>query len=198
MDNIHEAAIVFEKLLSITYRFVIVHNRRLQTILLDFHPEDFRHIAGLHYLDDIEIESNPPKTFHSICEQKITDKMLEASDKFKSISPRIGSVQERICELRFLDKYLDCSNFIRIYKIQNFGSNIKADYFIESSVPFRQSSVYIFIRKRKETDRYVIVSFFKKHATFQGSAAYWMLKEKLSNGQAIELYRSPSFPASSI
>ena len=65
--------------------------------------------------------------------------------------------------------------------------------FIESYCEDVTASVYIFIRKRKESDNYVIVSFFRKKAVFQGISTFWQLKEKITDTATIEMYRNPSY-----
>lgn len=161
---------------------------------LDFKITDFRHIAGLQYIDDINIEENPEKLFTSILNKTVTDEILLKSRKYSSLSFEGGSVKDRVEELCFLEQYLDKKNFIRIFQVQDFGSLIRADYFIESSDFTRHSTAYIFFRKREENDNYVIVSFFKKaNVTYKGIYLYWMLKEKFENGNKIELYRHPNY-----
>ena len=63
--------------------------------------------------------------------------------------------------------------------MQEFGSKVMADFFIESTLKDLNSTVYIFLRKRQESENYVVVSFFKKYQTYCGVNLYWMLKEKI-------------------
>lgn len=194
MDKICECANNFKKLLNKKYVFVFSLNRKIQRITLNFKTTDFRHIAGLHYIDDISIEGNPEELFNLILEESITDSELLKSRKYSLSSIEGGSVKDRINELCFLEKYLDVNNFIRIFQVQDFGSRIKADYFIESSDMARHSTAYIFFRKREEDDNFVIVSFFKKTLiTYKGINLYWMLKEKYENKNRLELYRHPNY-----
>lgn len=93
----------------------------------------------------------------------------------------------------YLEDYLDNSDFIRIYEMQSFGSLIEADYFIEASIQSKNSTVYIFIRKRIENEHYVIVSFFRKHNVYVGTNAYWMKKTKSVSGKEIVLYKNPNY-----
>lgn len=91
------------------------------------------------------------------------------------------------------EKCLDASDFMRINKIQTFGSWITAEYFIEAFCREINSIMYIFLRKRAESDNYVIVSFFRKKTVFQGISTYLLLKEKLEDDKKIELYRSSTY-----
>ena len=95
--------------------------------------------------------------------------------------------------MRFLERYLDENNFIRIYRMQEFGSKVMADFFIESTLKDLNSTVYIFLRKRQESENYVVVSVFKKYQTYRGVNLYWMLKEKIKENDSIELYRNQNY-----
>lgn len=193
MDIIYECGKNYQNLLGIKYHFTISENRKIKHMTIDFQPEDFRHASGLHYINDITIENDPSKMLTAILNSDITDEILNKSNKYKAASHLSDSIKERINELRYLEDYLDHSDFIRIYQMQNFGSMIDADYFIEASDFNRQSTVYIFIRKREENNNYVMVSFFKKHAIYKGKATYWMKKVKEKNGVLTELYRHPNY-----
>ena len=196
MDIIYESADNFIKLENTKYYFVFVQNRKKREVVLDFYPSDYRHATGLHHVTDIEIENNPIKMVDAILNKKppkITDIKLEKSKKYKENSSYTGSIKQRVSDMRFLESCLDTSDFMRIYTIQPFGSWIKAEYFIESFCKEIGASVYIFIRKREESDNYVVVSFFRKSSTFQGISTYWLLKEKITDTAMCELYRNPSY-----
>ena len=124
---------------------------------------------------------------------EITDVKLEESKKYKEISPYSGSIKERVSDMRFLEECLDTSDFMRIYRVQPFGSQIGADYFIETYCKEINSNVYIFIRKRDESENYVIVSFFRKKVQFNGVSTYWMLKEKINELDTLELFRHRNY-----
>ncbi len=191
MDVIFECAANFQKLLDTKYHFVVSSKRKMRDIVIDFRESDFRHASGLQYLDDIDIERDPNKVVPAIIKKAITDEALSKSKKYKAINSDGDSVKDRVSTLRNLEKYLDTSDFIRIYELQEFGSQIRADYFIEAK--YNYSTAYIFIRKRTEDDTYVVVSFFQKKRSFRGTGIYWMLKEKITDGSTIELYRHPNY-----
>lgn len=198
MDKILESALAFKELTEKEYYFVVSHNRKTREIFLSFKIEDFRHAVGLQYLDDIQIESNPTEVVNAILNRDITDSILEKSVKYRNTfveanNEKSGTVEERIEEMRYLEHFLDNSDFLRIYKMQSFGSHIRADYFIEATNKARHVSIYVFIRKRDEDDTYVIVSFFKKRTVFTGDNTYWMLKAKYEKGAWLELMRHKDF-----
>ena len=193
MDKIYECVKQFNNILEIEYVFTIVSNRKLKSIVLDFAKEDFRHAAGLHYVDDISIENNPSKLVDAILSKSITDELLEKSTKYTTTRREGGSVKERVSEFCYMEEYLDKSDVIRIFQMQDFGSAIEAEYFIEASIYERHTTVYIFIRKRLENDNYVVVSFFKKSTVYRGGTAYWMLKEKRTANGCVTLYKNPNY-----
>ncbi len=135
MDIIYECANNFIKLENKKYHFVFVQNRKSHDIILDFYPSDFRHATGLHHVTDIVIENNPVKLMDVILSKessKVTDIKLNESKKYKEVSPTSGSIKERVSDMRFIEQCLDTSDFMRIFKIQPYGSQIRADYFIEA------------------------------------------------------------------
>lgn len=196
MDIIYESVHNFIKLKNTKYHFVFVQNRKKHDIILDFKATDYRHATGLHHVTDIVIENNPTKLVNDILLKTppvITDAKLDESKKYKEVAPYTGSIKQRVSDMRFLEKCLDTSDFMRIYQIQTFGSFIKADYFVESYCKEISSNIYIFIRKREESDSYVVISYFRKKTTFNGASTYWMLKEKISDVSTYELYRHSSY-----
>lgn len=177
------------KLTNVKYHFAFVQKRKRHDIVLDFRTSDFRHAAGLHHVTDIVIENNPQKMMDAILHEDcptITDEKLNESRKYKEIKPYTGSIQERVSDMRFLEKCLDKSDFIRIYQVQPFGSFICADYFIESYCEEIKAKIYIFIRKRIESDNYVVVSYFRKKVVFHGISTYWLSKEKITAEDCLE------------
>ena len=66
MDVIQECAVNYRKLLDIKYHFVISLRRTTKEITIDFEKKDFRHMSGLHYITDIQIERDPEKVMDAI------------------------------------------------------------------------------------------------------------------------------------
>ncbi len=198
VDKIFECAQNYENLIGTEYDFVLSVHKKARTITLSFELEDFRHMSGLQYVDDIEIEQKPSKIIKAIKNKQITDEILEGSDKYKDNNREGKSVKSRIEEMINLEKYLDIGDVkkdssIRIFEMQQFGSRIEAEYFIEATLKSLKTTAYIFIRKRKESDKYVIVSMFKKGDPYTGTYIYWLLKRKNKDGKSVELYRHPNY-----
>ncbi len=61
MDLLKKAAKEFEKLLSTTYYFEIARKNIAKKFVLNFIPEDFHHICGLHKLKDIGLVQTGPR-----------------------------------------------------------------------------------------------------------------------------------------
>ena len=123
MDKIYECGRKFADLLNCKYHLVVSGNRKIMKLTLDFKETDLRHISGLHYIDDIVIENSPSKLFTAILKKEITDDVLKKSRKYNSKELyEGGSIEERVSEMRFLERYLDENNFIRIYRMQEFGN----------------------------------------------------------------------------
>ena len=163
MDIIHESASNFFKLKNTKYHFIFVENRKKQEVVLDFFPSDYRHATGLHHITDIVIENNPVKLIDGILNKN---------------PPEITDIT-----LERSKKYKDFTP--RTGSVKERISDIR---FIEECLDTSD-----FIRKREESDNYVIVSFFRKRVVFKGISTYWLLKEKISGDSIIELYRVSSY-----
>lgn len=197
MDIIFECAKNFEKLIAVSYRFIVSKSRKMQSVLVDFSATDFYHLAGFQYLTDLAISKDRSRTISLILSNAITDNLLSSSSKFCSKKNAERDISSRIEELRYLEKYIETDNFINIFTLRNtpwLNSQIDAEYVIKSRLPGSLTDVFIFLRKRKESDYYCVVSFFvKKESDYGGDKLYWMLKEKITSDARIVLYQHPNF-----
>ena len=197
MDIIHECGVNFEKLIGTTYHCVVSKKRITYKFTIDFDSTDFYHLAGLNYLIDIDIPQSRTDTIWYIKRRKITDRLLAKSKFFRHDTLTNRDIQSRISELRFLEEYMDVNNMINIYNTRdgtNQNSLIKADYVIQSRRPDSSTDVYIFLRKRKESDNYLIVSFFVKGTIiYSGEKLYWMLKKKSQDDKTIVLFKHDKY-----
>ena len=128
----------------------------------------------------------------------ITDQILSKSKYYVNTAKDEKNIKDRICELQYLEEYLDTNNIIKIFSIKDtpfLYSDIDADYVIESSLSKRNKTVYIFLKKRREQSGvYCIVSFFVKNKlTYGGQKLYWMLKKKIVGGQTTILYQHENY-----
>lgn len=181
MDNIYSAFSAFQILLNYSYDFIVAHQKSTSTIRLTFQETDFYHLAGFHYLKDIELPKNAETLFRKIGACAISDVYLKKSRFYTTVEESYANVQQRICGIQTLEQYLDSKNLICKYvKYMNKYSLIDADYLIKSTVV--QKTAYIFLRKRKREETYCICSFFiNPRQSYEGIKAYWLYKAKINN-----------------
>ena len=185
-------------MINVKYEFHVSEKRKIRKMILSFSKKEFFHLAGLQYLKDVALPKNRNTTVQDVLDKKITDELLEKSKYYVNSLKEEKNIRERICELQYLEQYLDTNNIIKIFSVKDtpfLHSDINADYVIESSLTQRSKTVYIFLKERKEQQGvYCLVSFFvKKNLTYGGSKLYWMLKRKFKLGQSIILYQHDNY-----
>ena len=183
---------------NMKYIFHVSEKRRIRKMILSFTKKEFFHLAGLQYLKDIALPKNRKTTIQHVLDKKITDELLEKSKYYVNSLKEEKNIRDRICELQYLEQYLDTNNIIKIFSVKDtpfLHSDINADYVIESSLMQRSKTVYIFLKERQEQqDMYCLVSFFvKKNLTYGGTKLYWMLKRKIMPGQLVTLYKHDKY-----
>lgn len=188
------------RLIDTTSYIFHVANRNTYVIALDFKLKDFHHLAGLQYLTDINIPKNKKDTISWILNSRnpVTDEYLAKSKFYRGKPNDEKDIESRIANLRFLERYLDENNIIRIYSPQNGPQNnsfIKCDYIIESQLKNSHTIVYIFIKHRCGADSPCgIISFVvKKNVSYGGRNLYWMIKDKIVNGVRQTLYQNSQY-----
>lgn len=179
MGDIQDALREFRKMMDYKYRFVVSHKRIAYELELNFEEKDFRHMAGLHYLKDIDVPKTPQTLFDKIEGEKINDEYLCKSAYYYKIQESYANVKSRIFGLRFLEKFLDNKNIICKYvKYMNKYSSIEADYMIKSVGD--NMTAYVFMKKRKQGEGYCICSFFiEPQNEYRGIGVYWLFKSKI-------------------
>lgn len=187
MGDIQDALATFQYMMGYKYKFVISYKKVAYPIELTFDSKDFHHMAGLHYLKDIDIPKTPKVLFDKITNEKINDKYLKESVYYFQIEESYAKVKDRISGLRFLEQFLDSKNLICKYvRFRNIYSNIDADYLIKSAV--NHMTAYIFLKKRdKRSNDYCICSFFiEPKSEYNGINVYWLYKSKIDLGSGSE------------
>lgn len=179
MGDIQDALEAFQKIMQYKYNFVVSHKKVAYELELNFEEKDFRHMAGLHYLNDIDVPKTPKTLFEKIKNGKINDKYLSGSVNYTKVQDSYANVKSRIFGLKSIEKFLDNKNLICKYvKYMNKYSSIDADYLIKSVVEHK--TAYIFMRKRKQDGHYCICSFFiEPQNEYQGIGVYWLYKSKI-------------------
>lgn len=180
MGDIQNALATFEHMMGYKYKFVISYKKTAYPLELTFEEKDFRHMAGLHYLNDIDIPKTPKVLFDKIRNEKINDDYLRESVFYLKIEESYAKIKDRISGLRYLEQFLDSKNLICKYvKYRNIYSNIDADYLIKSTV--NHITAYIFLKRRdKRSNDYCICSFFiEPESEYNGINVYWLYKSKI-------------------
>ena len=91
MDALKKAAIEFDNLLNITYYFEIARKNVKKDFVLNFKPEDFHHIVGLHKLYDIGLVQTGTrnKIYSDILCNHITFSDISISNYYDRIADRL-------------------------------------------------------------------------------------------------------------
>ena len=196
MSAYYECALNYEKLLDIEYEFHVSEKRKIKKMILRFSEREFFHLAGFQHLTDLSLPRNRNITIKAVLSGKITDQILSKSKYY--VNDIKDEKNIRICELQYLEEYIDTNNIIKIFSLKEtpfLYSDIDADYIIESSILTRNKTVYIFLKEKKEEPGvYCVVSFFvKKKLVYGGRKLYWMLKKKIIKKQVTILYKHENY-----
>lgn len=178
MDSIKFALNKFSEMTNYKYLFQIAYKKQIYELTLSFDLKDFSHMAGLHYLKDIDIPKNASKLCPKIEDGSINDEYLRKSKKYNASSDNVKDIESRIFNIRYIEQFLDSRNLVFNYLSSlNRRSVIEADYLIKST--YNNVTAYIFIRKRRENSEYCICSFFvDPPMSYIGEKAYWWYKAK--------------------
>ena len=132
------------------YTFIYGFKKQLYTINLSFSPEDFFHLAGFHYLDDLAIPHyNAKNLIRKILSGELLQTQIEKSRNYNDMAaPRLQALSS-------LEPILN-SDF-KLYSFRpemysTFRTSIKADYLIQSSLN-GITYVFLFGEKPKEKVR---------------------------------------------
>lgn len=179
MGEIQNALKAFKSLFQYKYKFNIASNKKSYELELTFSEKDFYHLAGFHYIADIDIPRASKALFEKIENNQINDQYLEQSTNYTKIENSYANVKQRIYGLQFIQEYIENKNLICKYiKNRNPYSCIRADYFIISELSYGKA--YIFLKQRRDQNDYCICSFFVEPETdYVGSKVYWLLKSRI-------------------
>lgn len=178
MDLLKKAAIEYYKLLSTTYYFEIARKNTKKEFLLNFQPDDFHHVIGLHKLIDIgRVQTGPRnKIYNDIINENILFSDISISQYYDQIANRL----ELVCDI---ENILDSNQIVFKYlegKVQM--SRIQADYLLENA--HDTNVVYIFLSQRDKSKKAEIPimccrSFFPKDKLdySQNQPSYTLLKK---------------------
>lgn len=89
MGDIQDALATFQHMMGYKYKFIISYKKVAYPLELTFEVKDFYHMAGLHYLNDIDIPKTPKTLFDKIRNKKINDEYLKKSVFYLQIDTAI-------------------------------------------------------------------------------------------------------------
>ena len=129
---LYQATNEWDNISKYRYTFVYGYKKKLYTIILTFAPEEFYHLAGFQYLDDLSIPRyNAKKMIHKILDGEIKQIDIQKGANYETL------VKPRLQALLSLQNIMD-SNFtlfsFRPDMYSSFRTNISADYLISSTI----------------------------------------------------------------
>lgn len=142
MDLLQNAASVYNEMLDIEYLFIGGKSGILHSHILNFTPDEFKHIIGLHKLTDIPLicRSSSNNLLFAIKRNQLTLDDISTSVFYPKI-------KERIQNLINLPDYLNTASLFYSWdKKRSPYSNIDADIMIPVQSPIDKSSIYIFFK----------------------------------------------------
>ncbi len=149
MSLLIDAAYSFSRLINYQYLFVLGKRGELVNLYLNFHDENFYHLAGLHKLKDIY--ASPRMRKGSCLEFLLADAQetnFERSYFYPDILPRLEILNR-------LEAFLD-NELLAFRFIQGLAySKIKADFLLEGKIPVEGR---LFVKSLGNSDQYISTS----------------------------------------
>lgn len=164
-DILYDIACMYSALKNVTYKVVLGRKGQSYELMLHFPADSFFHLAGLHYLTDLNFKT----TNKTLIFRKILNHELTIEDIQKSVFYVKYDIEDRLSSLHLLceiiesadAKYLINQNLYRTY------TTIIADYLMEYQ---KESEVfYLFCFAVRQNPIFVneciCRSFFRKNKT---------------------------------
>lgn len=211
MNNFEKTAKKYDKLVNKVFANKYGKKNKLLSINVVFKEEQFPHLIGLDYLNDIETviyrRRDKRDILKAVIQGDLTAEDIEQSEllnqNISGNSTDFFTVQDRInyfyefLNLIVSEKHRMCE-FVKI----KANSKIRADYLIKYDFPKsldeEPNFLYFFIKKDAyEKDTYIPISFFPSINTsyFSGMPQYTLLKsEIIQDNNVIDIiYQSSTF-----
>ena len=195
-DILKNSADAFNNLLHIEYLIEIGRKGKNVFYKLVFHEVDFKHLAGIQYLEDSPFSKMAAdKVFIKSCDCEISEEDLALSSHFLKIKDRLEN-------LRNLEKYLDSNmNVFKWDKTKSKISKIQADYMFKEKVA-SSSKGYVFLKEKhsllgnelevSEIKNEHAITFFSSTADYsKNQVPYTLVKNEkvnLNTGIKVTLY----------
>ena len=128
MDLLYEAAVAWKLLLQDRYEITYGKSKKLHTIVLEFEPSEFYHLAGFPHAKDIvlPVRGSQSKMLGNVLARKITGAMLEKSTNYESV------IKRKLEAIIRLEQLLNSPCQIYLYNPGKlpFHTDIKAKYLL--------------------------------------------------------------------
>lgn len=186
------AAEAWDPMVKIHYDLIIGRKGVAKCIELHFRPDDFRHLSGMHYANDIDFklhedEFRGGKLIAVLRSGKLDDSLIEKSRAWPKIAGRLNAVLhiKEILESDF--KIYDFSP-----RKLPFHSKITAEYLLYSEE--LKDGIFLFFDQDAET--YYCKSIFERDSgDYQANQSLWKVlkKTKYVDGQETVLFQHPNY-----
>lgn len=111
---------------NVIYTFTIGRKGKSKRIIIDFTNNEFYHLAGLHYIKDVEFPSPKAEEIFLLIRDnnEFQEKILASS--------KLPKIIERLTHIEHLDAVLNHPDDVVVWeqKRANFSTNLKADYLV--------------------------------------------------------------------
>ena len=128
MDLLYEAAVAWKLLLQDRYEITYGKSKKLHTIVLEFEPSEFYHLAGFPHAKDIvlPVRGSQTKMLDNVLARKITGAMLEKSTNYESV------IKRKLEAIIRLEQLLNSPCQVYLYNPRKlpFYTDIKAKYLL--------------------------------------------------------------------
>lgn len=128
MDLLYEAAVAWNRLLQDRYEITYGKSKKLHTIVLEFEPSEFYHLAGFPHAKDIvlPVRGSQTKMLDNVLARKITGAMLEKSTNYESV------IKRKLEAIIRLEQLLNSPCQVYLYNPRKlpFYTDIKAKYLL--------------------------------------------------------------------
>lgn len=196
--KVSDAANAYKNMANYNYEFIITQNRNTPKVklVLDFKPDNFYHLSGLHDLNIKSLQSLPrTDVFNGITGGIYKDSLFQNNKDFNTIVDRIE------CLIR-LEEMLDSNDTVFKFNSHMKGTKVKCNYIIKNTKDNRN---YFYMISEGKDGKFFGRSCFNRDAIKQkdfsaGHAFYHTLyKAKLTvdeHGQEVdrnELFVADSF-----
>ena len=140
MALLYDAAVAWDKLLTVSYQFTYVKKRRLHDISLSFQADQFSHLSGAHYVRDVDLKNPYSKGefLSMVLSGEIDAAAVEKSADWEDIKGRLEGIVR-------LESILNGEFSLYLFRreILPFYSSITANYLIKNLQT--GESVFLFV-----------------------------------------------------